>query len=296
MKKIAFLGLGNMGRPMSANLIKAGFDVALFDVMPDAITEAAKAGGRACKTIAEAVKDADVVITMVPSTPHVEDLYMGSGKIFELARKGAILMDSSTIAPEAAKKVNEAAAKHGFEMMDTPVSGGVGGATAGTLTFMVGGSAATLEKVRPVIAAMGKNIFHTGGPGTGQIAKVCNNMLLAIHMIGTCEALNLGEALGMDPKVLSEIMLKSTGANWSLEKYNPYPGIMENVPSARGYQGGFGVDLIAKDLGLAMEAGVSAKTATPLGNMAYNLYRVHSARGAGKLDFSSILKFLTSRA
>ncbi|MBS1982695.1 MAG: 3-hydroxyisobutyrate dehydrogenase [Bdellovibrionales bacterium] len=295
-KKIAFLGLGHMGHPMALNLIKASFDVSLFDLVPEAVAETAKAGGRACKSVEETVKGAEVVITMLPASAHVEDLYLGKGKLLDYAPKGALLIDSSTIAPESARKVASEAAKRGFEMLDAPVSGGTGGAAAGTLSFMIGGPASAFEKAKPVIEKMGKNIFHAGDHGAGQVAKVCNNMLLAIHMIGTSEAINLGVALGSNPKKLSEIMQKSSGGNWSLEKYNPYPGVMENVPSSKNYEGGFGVDLMTKDLGLAQEAALSSRTATPLGNLALNLYRMHSNSGAGKLDFSSILRFLGRKA
>jgi 3-hydroxyisobutyrate dehydrogenase len=185
--------------------------------------------------------------------------------------------------------VAQEAQKEGFEMMDAPVSGGVAGAMAGTLTFMVGAEDSVLEKARPILSKMGTNIFHAGGPGAGQVAKICNNMLLAIHMIGTAEALSLGEANGMDPKVLAEIMKKSSGANWSLEKYNPFPGIMENVPASKNYEGGFGTFLMNKDLTLALDAAVNSKSAIPLGSLAQSLYAIHSKKH-GQLDFSSIIK------
>jgi 3-hydroxyisobutyrate dehydrogenase len=180
-------------------------------------------------------------------------------------------------------------------MIDAPVSGGTGGAQAGTLTFIVGGSQQDFERAQPILECMGKNIFHAGESGAGQVAKICNNMLLAIHMIGTSEALNLGTRHGLEPAVLSEIMQKSSGRNWSLEVYNPYPGVMENVPSSREYQGGFAVDLMTKDLGLAAEAGLESKTSTPLGNTALNLYRMWSEAGNGKIDFSSIINFLNKK-
>jgi 3-hydroxyisobutyrate dehydrogenase len=187
--------------------------------------------------------------------------------------------------------INEAQ-RRGFEMIDAPVSGGTGGAAAGTLTFMVGGKKESLEKARPMLEKMGKKIFHAGDAGAGQVAKVCNNMLLAIHMIGSCEALNLGKACGMDPKVLSDILMQSSGKNWSLEVYNPWPGVMENVPASREYQGGFAVDLMYKDLGLALETALEKNQNTPMGQLARNLYGLHRNNGQGSLDFSSILKFL----
>jgi 3-hydroxyisobutyrate dehydrogenase len=203
-----------------------------------------------------------------------------------------LVIDCSTIAPQSARKVAQAAGARGLTMIDAPVSGGTAGAAAGTLTFIVGGSDAALETARPILSAMGKNIFHAGGHGAGQTAKICNNMLLGILMAGTSEALALGTANGLDPKVLSDIMSKSSGRNWALEVYNPYPGVMDNVPASRDYAGGFGVDLMLKDLGLAAEAALAARAAVPLGELARNLYSLHSQGGAGSLDFSSILKLI----
>jgi 3-hydroxyisobutyrate dehydrogenase len=289
MKRVAFIGLGNMGRPMAENLLKKGFSLVVYDVNAEAVKSFAGASG--ATSVAEAVSGVDAVVTMLPSSPHVEDVYLGRGKLLEAARAGTLLMDCSTIAPDTARKVAAAAKAKNCEMIDAPVSGGTAGAQGATLTFMVGGSDSTLEKARPFLEAMGKNIFHAGDSGAGQVAKACNNMLLAIHMIGTAEALALGERCGMDPKRLSEIMSKSSGGNWSLEKYNPWPGVMENVPSSRGYQGGFAVDLMTKDLGLALEAALASGATTPLGSLARSLYRSHGEHGAGKLDFSSILSF-----
>ena len=201
------------------------------------------------------------------------------------------MIDCSTIAPQSARRVAEAAQTRGIAMLDAPVSGGTAGAEKGTLTFIVGGDAAVLERARPLLEKMGANIFHAGAHGAGQVAKVCNNMLLAIHMSGTAEALALGVANGLDPAVLSEIMKRSSGGNWSLNVYNPYPGVMDGVPASRGYSGGFLVDLMIKDLGLAMDAADSADTAIPMGALARNLYRLLKRQhDAGALDFSSIQK------
>jgi len=293
--KIAFIGVGNMGSPMAHNLVKATFEVSVFDVMPEALKTAAAFGARPAGSVADCVKGADYVITMLPSSPHVLKLYIDETKLIDLLPKGTTLIDCSTIAPEAARKVELAARAKGLEMVDAPVSGGVGGAVAGTLSFMVGGKATTFERVKAILAKMGKNIFHAGESGSGQVAKICNNMLLAIHMIGTSEALNLGVANGMDPKKLSEIMGQSSGRNWSLEVYNPYPGVMENVPSSKGYQGGFAVDLMAKDLGLATEAALATLSSTPMGSLARDLYRLHSKLGNGRLDFSSIRELLAGK-
>jgi 3-hydroxyisobutyrate dehydrogenase len=290
MAQLAFLGIGNMGRPMADNLAKAGLSVTVFDVSEKARDAAKSAGMKVASTVAEAVKNADFVFSMLPASKHVEDLYLGSGALLKSVPAKAVLVDCSTIAPASARKVGLAAKAAGFEMIDAPVSGGTAGATAGTLTFMVGGEASTLEKVRGFLEKMGKKIFHAGDSGSGQVAKICNNMLLAIHMIGSCEALQLGRACGMDPKVLSEILMQSSGRNWSLEVYNPWPGVQPNVPASRDYQGGFAVDLMYKDLGLAIETAIEKQKSTPMGELARSLYGVQRDAGRGGLDFSSILK------
>ncbi|HVW67601.1 MAG TPA: 3-hydroxyisobutyrate dehydrogenase, partial [Steroidobacteraceae bacterium] len=209
-------------------------------------------------------------------------------------RSGALIIDCSTIAPAVSRQVAEAARPLGLDFIDAPVSGGTAGAAAGTLTFIVGGSAAALERARPLLSTMGKNIFHAGANGAGQAAKIANNMLLAIHMAGTAEALALGVANGLDPKVLSDIMSKSSGRNWSLEVYNPWPGVQDGVPASRNYSGGFGTALMLKDLGLAAEASIASGSAIPLGELARNLYAMH-ARNSGALDFSSILDLYRER-
>jgi len=287
---IAFIGLGHMGAPMAVNLIKAGHRVKAFDLVPAAVQAAAQAGAEAAASAAQAVHGAELVITMLPASRHVEGLYLGEPGLLAEIAAGTLVLECSTIAPESARKVAAAAAAAGIRMLDAPVSGGTGGAAAGTLTFIVGGAAADLEAARPYLQAMGRNIFHAGEAGAGQVAKICNNMLLGILMAGTAEALALGVANGLDPKVLSDIIAKSSGRNWATELYNPWPGVMENVPSSKGYAGGFGVDLMLKDLGLAAEASMHSRSATPLGELARNLYAMHSARGHGGLDFSSVLK------
>lgn len=292
MKKIAFLGIGNMGNPMALNLKKAGFEVRAFDVSESAKTAGLQAGLNVLDNVASCVTDAEAIISMLPASQYVEDLYLGEQGLLRKAPKGALLIDCSTIAAKSSQKVAEAAEAAGFSMVDAPVSGGTAGAAGGTLTFMVGGDKAVLEKARPLLEAMGKKIFHAGPSGSGQIAKICNNMLLAIHMIGSSEALALGHANGMDTSVLSEILLQSSGRNWSLELYNPWPGVQEGVPASRNYQGGFAVDLMAKDLSLSQEAALASNTSTPLGALARNLYRMHSQSGNGRLDFSSILNLV----
>ena len=291
-ERIAFIGLGNMGGPMAVNLHKAGFTVVATDLFPAARDKVAAEGVTVVASAGEAVAGAAVVISMLPASRHVEALYLGDGGLLAGLPAGTRVIDCSTIAPASARKVADAAAARGLAMIDAPVSGGTAGAAAATLTFMVGGDADAVEAARPLLAAMGRNVFHAGASGAGQVAKVCNNMLLAIHMIGTAEALNLGAANGMDPAVLSAIMKQSSGDNWSLQKYNPMPGVMDGVPASRGYRGGFGSDLMLKDLGLAEEAALAAGAAIPLGGLARQLYAVHSASGQGALDFSSIIGLL----
>jgi len=290
---VAFIGLGHMGLPMAINLHKAGYPVQGFDLSASA-RDAAKAQGLALATSAQdAVKHADIVISMLPAGRHVAALYLGSegapGLLAAIDKK-ALIIDSSTIDIATAVRVAEAASTAGLAMLDAPVSGGTGGAIAGTLTFMVGGDAAHLERAKPVLERMGKNIFHAGKAGAGQAAKICNNMLLGILMIGTSEALSLGRANGLDLAALSEIMRLSSGGNWALEKYNPVPGIMPNAPASKDYAGGFGVDLMLKDLNLAMESALSLGASTPLGALARNIYAMHSRDGNGALDFSSVIR------
>ncbi|MFT0531802.1 3-hydroxyisobutyrate dehydrogenase [Castellaniella hirudinis] len=287
---IAFIGLGHMGGPMAQNLIKAGHTLTVFDLVPAALQAATDAGARAAASAAEAVAGADVVVSMLPASRHVEGLYLGDEGLLATIAQGTLVLECSTIAPASARKVSQAAAQRGIRMIDAPVSGGTGGAIAGTLTFIVGGADADLAAAMPYLQAMGKNIFHAGAAGAGQVAKICNNMLLGIQMAGTAEALALGVANGLDPKTLSDIIAKSSGRNWATELYNPWPGVMEGVPAAKDYDGGFGVDLMLKDLGLAAEASMQARATTPLGELARNLYALHSTQGHGQLDFSSILK------
>ena len=293
--QIAFIGLGNMGGPMAINLVKAGHSVKAFDLSQDAVAKVVAEGGQAAASALDAVQGAEAIVTMLPASQHVEGLFLGqggqSGLLASIA-KGALIIDSSTIAAATSQKVAQAAQAAGIDFIDAPVSGGTGGAIAGTLTFMVGGSAEQLERARPLLEKMGANIFHAGSVGAGQTAKICNNMLLGILMVGTSEAIALGVANGLDPKVLSEIMRRSSGGNWALEKYNPFPGVMETAPASKGYAGGFGTDLMLKDLGLAQENAMAVKAATPLGGMARNLYAVHSLAGHGGLDFSSIIKMV----
>ena len=290
MKNVGFIGLGNMGGPMAINLIKAGFSVSVFDLVPTSVERLTAAGAQAAATAADAVQNVDVVVSMLPASKHVESLYLGEAGLLSKIAPGTLIIDSSTIAPESTRKVADAANARGLSMIDAPVSGGVAGAQGGTLTFIVGGSDTALAQARPLLEAMGKNIFHAGDAGAGQVAKICNNMLLSVLMSGTAEALQLGVNNGLDPSVLSDIMRKSSGGNWALEVYNPYPGVMETAPASRDYEGGFLVDLMIKDLGLAMASALDTGTATPMGSLARSLYVAHGDNGFGQLDFSSIQK------
>lgn len=293
---IGFIGLGHMGGPMAANLLKAGHQLSVFDLSAAAVATLANAGATTCASVAAlAAANPELVISMLPAAPHVKSLYLGDEGLLSLLQQPTHLLDCSTIDPHSAREVSAAAREAGHSMLDAPVSGGTAGATAGTLTFMVGGSAEEFEFVRPVLAAMGKNIVHCGDSGNGQVAKVANNMLLGISMIGVAEAMALGTSLGIDAKVLAGIINTSSGRCWSSEVNNPYPDVLENVPASRGYTGGFGTDLMLKDLGLATEAARLAKQPVILGAAAQQLYQAFSLQGHGQLDFSAIIKLYTKQ-
>ncbi|TWI47259.1 3-hydroxyisobutyrate dehydrogenase [Pseudomonas duriflava] len=287
--RIGFIGLGNMGAPMAHNLLKAGHELTVFDVNERAVIALGEAGAQPAASPQDAVQTCDLVITMLPAAAHVRTVYLGEQGVLTGIRPGVLLIDSSTIDPQTAREVAAAAAEQGLSMADAPVSGGTGGAQAGTLTFMVGASAELFDRIQPVLACMGKNIVHCGELGTGQIAKICNNLLLGISMIGVAEAMALGDALGIDTKILAGIINTSTGRCWSSDTYNPWPGIIETAPSARGYTGGFGADLMLKDLGLATEAAKQARQPVLLGALAQQLYQSMSQRGDGGKDFSGIV-------
>jgi len=290
MKKIGFIGLGNMGEPMAANLVKAGFDVIGFDLIEEAKKKAEQNGIQIAEDAVSASENVDALISMLPASEHVESLYLGEEGLLSKLDKTVLIIDSSTIAPDSAIKVANQAKDLELSMIDAPVSGGVVGAQESKLTFIVGGAENNVERARPLLEKMGSNIFHAGGNGAGQVAKVCNNMLLAIHMCGTAEAIALGVKNGLDASVLSEIMRKSSGGNWSLEVYNPYPGVMSSAPASRNYEGGFLNKLMAKDLGLAKEASESTNSETPMGDLARKLYQDLINQGYEDLDFSSIQK------
>ncbi|PPT55809.1 3-hydroxyisobutyrate dehydrogenase [Xanthomonas arboricola] len=292
MSKIAFIGLGNMGGPMAANLSKAGHQLRVFDLVPAALDAAVAAGAHAASSAHDTLADAEIVISMLPASRHVEALYLGEAGILAQIPAAALVIDCSTIAPASARKLAAEAQARGLAILDAPVSGGTAGAAAGSLTFIVGGAAQVLERARPVLQAMGKNIFHVGDNGAGQVAKLCNNMALGVIMAATGEALALGVAQGLDPAVLSQMMAVSTGRSWATEVCNPWPGVLPNAPASRGYSGGFGNDLMLKDLGLVAESAVQAGVSIPLGELARNLYAMNSKAGNGALDFSSVIKLV----
>ncbi len=292
MPAVAFIGLGNMGGPMAKNLVAAGHEVTVFDLMPAALEELAQAGAAVAGSAAEAAAGKDYVISMLPAGKHVAATYLGDEGLLAQLDASTTCLDCSTIDAATAREVGEAAAEAGIGFMDSPVSGGVAAAAAGTLAFMCGGTADTFAKAKLILADMGKNIFHAGPAGAGQVAKGCNNMLLAIHMIGSCEALEMGVRNGLDPAVLSEIMLASSGRNWSLEVYNPYPGVMDTAPASNDYKPGFMTDLMVKDLGLALEIAEQSGVDNQMGKLAKALYDGHRESGNGQRDFSSILERL----
>ncbi|GAC28186.1 3-hydroxyisobutyrate dehydrogenase [Brumicola pallidula] len=288
MAKIAFFGLGNMGASMAKNLVKAKFNVTVFDLVGSQVQLLAEAGATPGSSVKQAVESADIIISMLPAGKHVESLYFDEDGIVNNISAKSLFIDCSTIESSTAKSIGEKLQAQGHRFIDAPVSGGVAGAAAGSLTFIVGGDKADFDEAQSCLQAMGKNIFHAGGIGAGQVAKICNNMLLAILMAGTSEALQLGIDNGLDPKVMSDIMLQSSGRNWTLELYNPCPGVMPNVPSSNDYQGGFLVDLMNKDLGLAMGTAANNRSVVPLGQLAKSLFQMHGNAGNGNLDFSSI--------
>ena len=297
MAAIAFLGLGNMGGPMAKNLLAAGHDLIVFDLVEAACAALAAEGASVAASAAEAAEGADVIISMLPAGKHVAGTFLGDDGLLAKVSKETLILDASTIDAATAKEVGEAAAAMGIDFMDTPVSGGVAAAAAGTLAFMCGGTAEAFERARLILEGMGspEKIFHAGPAGAGQVAKAANNMLLAVHMIGTCEALAMGEANGLDPAVLSDIMKASSGNNWSLQVYNPWPDVMEGVPSSNGYQPGFMVDLMLKDLGLACEVADSCGLNNQMGKQAMAAYSAHQSDGNGPRDFSSILEWVKSQ-
>ncbi|XP_034243453.1 3-hydroxyisobutyrate dehydrogenase, mitochondrial [Thrips palmi] len=290
--KIGFIGLGNMGNPMVKNLMKKGHKVAVYDIKKDSVADLAKAGATGCGSVAEAVDGADAVVTMLPASKHVLDTYTRKGGILESVKKGAYLVDSSTVDPSVSQTLAPLAKEKGATYLDGPVSGGTIGAEAGTLTFMIGGEEDASKKVEPLLLCMGGRVVYCGSHGMGLVAKIANNMLLGISMLGVSEAMNLGIKLGMDPKTLMSILNTSTGRCWSSEMYNPVPGMLPNVPSSNGYKGGFGVALIAKDLGIAQSVATQSGIAIPMGAQAHQMYRMMEIKKLGDKDLAVAYKYL----
>ncbi len=288
--KIGFVGLGNMGAGMCANLAGAGHDVRAFDLNPEAIAAAVSAGAMGAESLAEVAQDADVIVTMLPAGKHVLSVYFGDDGIAANAKDGTLFIDCSTISVDEAREAAEQAASGGFHMVDAPVSGGTAAATAGTLTFMVGGPDEAFARAKPVLDIMGANVVHAGGAGNGQVAKIANNMLLGISMIGTCEAFNLAEKLGLDAQTFFDISSTASGQCWSMTKYCPAPGPVPAAPSNNDYQPGFAVAMMLKDLRLAQKAAGSIDAATPLGAQAEAIYARLDEDGFAGLDFSGVMR------
>jgi 3-hydroxyisobutyrate dehydrogenase len=293
MAKIAFIGLGNMGGPMAANLVKAQHQVMAFDLSAAAVDAAVDKGAKKVGSAAEAVKGAEVVVTMLPAGKHVREVY--EKDVLPNVAKGTLLIDCSTIDVESARHVGALAAKAGLEMIDAPVSGGVGGATAGTLTFMAGGSEAAFAKAKPILEKMGKNIVHAGASGNGQAAKICNNMILGISMIAVSEGFMLAKRLGLDAQKLFDVASTSSGQCWSLTNYCPVPGPVPTSPANRDYQAGFTAAMMLKDLMLAQQAANAAGASTPLGAEAAQLFNLFVNSGNGAKDFSGIIRMLDGK-
>ncbi|MGO1117212.1 3-hydroxyisobutyrate dehydrogenase [Rhodovibrionaceae bacterium A322] len=292
MAAVGFIGLGNMGGPMAANLVKAGHSVKGFDLSAQAIELAKEAGIEIVDSASAAAVEVDVVFSMLPAGPHVRSVFMGEGGVIDTARAGTIMIDSSTIDVESARAVISAAEAAGHMMVDAPVSGGVAGAAAGTLTMMVGGSDAAFAAAEPFLSIVGGKVVHAGGAGNGQVAKVCNNMILGISMVGISEAFALGEKLGLDAQKLFDISSTASGSCWAMMNHNPVPGIVETAAANNDYQPGFAASMMLKDLKLSQEAANVAGAATPLGAQAAALYSIFNGQGQGDLDYSAIYKMI----
>jgi len=290
MARIAFIGLGHMGGGMAPNLAKAGHDVRAFDLVPEAVEKAVSAGCSAAHSAAEAVKDADVVITMLPAAKHVRAVF--EDDVAPNAKPGALLIDCSTIDVTSAREVGEAMKAKSFDFVDAPVSGGIAAAAAGTLALMVGGSDEQFARAKPFLEPMAKAVIHAGQLGAGQAAKICNNMILGATMAATCEGFVLAQKLGLDPQVFFDISSKASGQSWSMTSYCPVPGVGPETPADRDYEGGFAAALMLKDLKLAEEAAQSVGAYTPMGAEAEELYQRFVDRGGGSKDFSGLIKMI----
>jgi 3-hydroxyisobutyrate dehydrogenase len=296
MTRIGFIGVGTMGLPMAANLVKKGFAVTAFDMNPAAVKAATAVGAAAAASAAEAVAGADLVITMLPSSPHVESAFTGDGGVLMAARKGTLLVDMSTIDPAVTRRLAAAAAARGLRFVDAPVSGGVPRATDGTLAIMVGGAPADFEAARPALAALGANVIHVGEVGSGEVAKLCNNLIAGVAAVAVSEAFRIAEGFGVDPKVITEVISKSSGNTWVMEHMHPVPGLVARSASTNEYRPGFMTDLMCKDVGLAVDAARGLRIPLFVAPAAQQVYRLASSHGLGRKDFTSVYTFLKPSA
>ena len=290
--KVGFIGTGTMGQPMLANLVRKGFQVIAFDAAAAALDAAVRLDAERASSAAQVAAAGDLVITMRPSSANVEAVYLGAGGVRETAPSGRLCVDMSTIDPGTSQRVAARLGERGLRFLDAPVSGGVGGPTAGTLAIMVGGEAGDLEEARPVLAVMGTSIIHVGGVGAGEVAKLCNNLISGSALIAVAEAFSIGEAFGVDPQILTDVIAKSSGATWVMEHMHPVPGVVKTAASSRQYAPGFMTDLMAKDLGLAINAARKKRVPVAVAPAAQQLYRMASSHGLGREDCSSVYKFL----
>jgi 3-hydroxyisobutyrate dehydrogenase len=290
--KIGFIGTGAMGRPMLANLVKKGYTVSAYDVAEAALAGAVRAGAARAASAAAAARDAELVITMLPSSSHAESAYLGAGGVLESVARGRVCVDMSTIDPSVSRRIAEAVTARGARFLDAPVSGGVPRAEDATLAIMVGGEARDFEEARPVLAAMGANIIHVGPVGSGEVAKLCNNLIAGVAAVAVSEAFRIAEGFGVDPKVLTEVISKSSGNTWVMEHMHPVPGLVGKAPSSRDYAPGFTTDLMAKDLGLAVNAARELRVPVVVAPAAQQALRLASSHGFGRKDFSSVYMFL----
>jgi 3-hydroxyisobutyrate dehydrogenase len=290
--KIGFIGTGTMGQPMLANLVNKGFQVVAWDVVPAALDAAARLGAARAGSIRETAADSNLVITMLPSSANVEAVYLGADGIIDVPMVGRLCVDMSTIDPGTSQRVAARLRERGIRFIDAPVSGGVGGAVAGTLAIMVGGNTRDLDEARPALAAMGSNIIHVGAVGAGEVAKLCNNLISGSALIAVAEAFRIGEAFGVDPQILTNVIAKSSGGTWVMEHMHPVPGIVDSAASSRQYAPGFMTDLMAKDLALAVNAAREKRVPVAVAAAAQQLYRMASSHGLGREDFSAVYKFL----
>jgi 3-hydroxyisobutyrate dehydrogenase len=293
MTRIGFIGVGTMGLPMATNLLKKGFAVTAYDLNAAAVQAAVAAGMTAAASAAEAVAGADIVITMLPSSPHVESAYMGDGGVVNAARKGTLCVDMSTIDPAASRRVAAAAAERGVRFVDAPVSGGTPRATDGTLAIMAGASPEDFQAALPALQAMGANVFHVGPVGSGEVAKLCNNLIAGVAAVAVSEAFRIAEGFGVDPKVVTDVIAKSSGNTWLMEHMHPVPGLVARAASTNGYAPGFMTDLMCKDVGLAVDAARALRIPVFVAPAAQQVYRLASSHGLGRKDFTSVYTFLT---